>query len=76
MTNQDTTTTCTYVNESANAHPVFFFQKPYLRKTAVWENLKVSQGRKKKVIFCLIKIKWKWDKIKRTCLRLYKVSWI
>lgn len=29
MTNQDTTTTCTYVNEPANAHSVFVFQNSF-----------------------------------------------
>lgn len=47
MTNQDTTTTCIYVNESANAHSVFFFQKPFLHKTAVWGNMKRPRVGKK-----------------------------
>lgn len=58
MTNQDTTTTCTYVNESANAHSEFFFQKPFLHKTAVWGNMKCPRvGEKKLKYFWSIQIK-------------------
>lgn len=53
MTNQDTTTTCIYVNESANAHSVFFFQKPFLHKTAVWGNMKRPRVGKKKLNYFL-----------------------
>lgn len=69
MTNQDITTTCIYVNQSANVHSVFSFQKLFLHKTAVWENLKCLRVGKNIILSIQSKIKW-------TCLRLYKVAWI
>lgn len=69
MTNQDTTTTCTYVNESAYAHSVFFFSETLSALDCSVGKSDQSQGRKKKIIFLSIQNKIKW-----TYLRSYKVA--